>query len=260
MSRLPIDRRWADLPRILLAGDTHANAGWIGHLCRVARAHDCGLIVQVGDFGYFPTHRTGRAFLNATQRAGTQHGVHVAFIDGNHDDHTELAMLRGGSSAPVDVSSHITYLPRGTRLDIGGRMFGFLGGAFSVDWRSRTPGRSWWPEETIDVADVDRLGRAPLDVLVTHDAPAGLDLPSSWRLPLVDEARCLAQRELIRRALDATAPSLAVHGHWHHRHTTRLATMQVVGLACDGNDDTWAVLDLADLTLRTHEADVTAPR
>ena len=124
-----------------------------------------------------------------------------------------------------------------------------MGGAFSVDWRYRTPGRNWWPDETIDEADVDRLGGAPLDVLVTHDAPAGIDLPTSWRLPPTDEARCLAQRELVRRALDATSPTLAVHGHWHHRHTTELGTTQVVGLSCDGLDDSWAVLDLTNLSV-----------
>jgi predicted phosphodiesterase len=239
MSTRPDDRRWADVSRVLLAGDTHANPRWIGHLCRVASEQNCALIVQVGDFGYFPLDRGGQAFLDATERAGVEHGVHVAFIDGNHDDHTQLAQLRGESYEPVDVSAHITYLPRGVRLRIGGRQFGFLGGAFSVDWRFRTPGRNWWPEEAIDVTDVGRLGLAPLDVLV----------PTSWRLPLVDEARGLAQRELVRRALDATSPTLAVHGHWHHRHTTRVGTTQVVGLSCDGLDDSWAVLDLTDLSV-----------
>lgn len=249
MSTTDLEAAWADVTRVLLAGDTHANSRWIGHLCAVARDQRCPLILQVGDFGYFPSHRVGRTFLDAAERAGAEHDVHIAFIDGNHDDHDRLARRRGDGRTPTGVSAHVTYLPRGLRLDIGGRAFGFLGGAFSVDWRYRTEGRTWWPQETIEPADVARLGAGPLDVLVTHDAPDGVDLPSTWRLPPDDEARGLAQRTLIRRALDATTPQLIVHGHWHHRHLTEVGSTRVLGLGCDGADDAWAVLDLRDLSL-----------
>jgi predicted phosphodiesterase len=260
MSTTDLEGPWADVARVLLAGDTHADSRWIGYLCAVARGQGCPLIVQVGDFGYFPSYRVGRAFLDAAEHAGAEHDVHIAFIDGNHDDHHRLARRRGDGRAPAGVSAHVTHLPRGLRLDIGGRRFGFLGGAFSVDWRYRTEGRTWWPGETIEPADVERLGTDPLDVLVTHDAPAGIDLPSTWRLPPEDEARGLAQRTLVRRALDATTPRLAVHGHWHRRHVTELEGTRVLGLGCDGADDAWAVLDLHDLSVSALPLDSQAER
>ena len=160
------------------------------------------------------------------------------------------------------MTSHITYLPRGTRLDIGGRTFGFLGGAFSVDWRDRTPGRLVAEREPND-SDVARLGDAPLDILVAHDAPAGLDL-SAWRLPAEDQVRTDEARSLIATAVEATLPRIVFHGHWHDAHDTdlawidRIATEQagaltwqstrVIGLGCDGDTaGGWLVLELGTL-------------
>ena len=57
----------------------------------------------------------------------------------------------------------------------------FLGGAFSVDWRDRTHGSDWWPNEMPDDSDVARHGTDRLDILIAHDAPAGLDLGNGCR-------------------------------------------------------------------------------
>ena len=152
---------------------------------------------------------------------------------------------------PVAISDHVTYLPRGTRLRLGGTAFGFLGGAFSVDWRDRVLGRDWWPNEAINSSDVDRLGPGPLDVLSTHDAPAGINLSSPWRLPADDQIRADDVRAVIDRAVTTTTPRIVIHGHWHHGHDTEMTwidraetertgdlswgSTRVVGLGRDGN-------------------------
>ena len=156
-----------DVGRVLIAGDTHGNTKWVKHLTEVAARNDCPVIIQVGDFGYFPDHRDGPRFLSAVDQACAANGVELWFIDGNHDDHTSLAELEHGH-IPVQVAEHVTYLPRGTRLHVGGRTFGFLGGAFSVDWRDRTAGIDWWHHEVTDTDDVARLGPEQLDVLITR--------------------------------------------------------------------------------------------
>ena len=89
--------------RVLIAGDTHGNTKWVTHLTEVAARSDCPVIVQVGDFGYFPDHRDGPRFLSAVDQACAANGVELWFIDGNHDDHTSLAELEHGH-LPVRVA------------------------------------------------------------------------------------------------------------------------------------------------------------
>lgn len=135
--------------------------------------------------------------------------------------------------------------------------FGALGGAFSIDWRLRTPGRSWWPEEVTTEADVELLGDAPLEVLLCHDAPAGFPANHPIRVDVADEARSHEVRVLLARAVAATRPRLVIHGHWHRRHSTALSLQsgdvtQVEGLASDNEGDqrSWGVLALPTLTFR----------
>ena len=112
---------------------------------------------------------------------------------------------------------------------------------------------SWWPQEVVHPRDVERLGSLPLDVLVTHDHPAGIDLPTGFPLRPTDQAICEEQRFLLREAVDRTNPQLVLHGHWHHRHSARLRrdngpTVLVEGLGCDTDgDDAFLELDLAGL-------------
>ena len=259
------DIRRDGVRRVLMAGDTHGNIGWIKRLAKAAADNDCPVIIQVGDFGYFPAHGEGRHFLTAVERACATNGIKLWFIDGNHDDHTSLAALEH-RHLPVAISDHVTYLPRGTRLCLGDTAFGFLGGAFSVDWRDRVLGRDWWPNEITNSADVDRLGPGPLDVLITHDAPAGINLSSPWRLPADDQIRADDARSVIARAVTTTTPRIVIHGHWHHGHDTEMTwidraqtertgdlswgSTRVVGLGCDGNiKHGWTVLDLPTLDI-----------
>ncbi len=254
-----------DVRRVLIVGDTHGNAAWFSLIAKVAAAHDCPVIIQVGDFGYFPAHRDGPRFLTAVEDACAAQGVELWFIDGNHDDHASLGNLRH-RQLPIAISDHVTYMPRGSRRGLGGATFGFLGGAFSVDWRGRVPGRDWWPNETTELGDIERLGPDPLDVLIAHDAPAGVHLSSSWNLPPQDQVRADEVRSLVASAMTATMPQLVIHGHWHHGYSTdlswvdRRATVQtgdlswassrVVGLGCDGDvGHGWVVLDLPTLAV-----------
>ena len=261
MDRTAADRE--DVRRVLIAGDTHGNSKWVAHLTDVAADSGCPVIIQVGDFGYFPDHSDGPRFLTAVDNACETNGIELWFIDGNHDDHTSLSELEHGHQ-PTRIAEHVTYLPRGTRLNLGGCRFGFLGGAFSIDWRDRTLGIDWWQHEVTDTDDIARLGDDALDVLITHDSPAGINLLSSWRLPAEDQVRADEVRALIAQATAATTPGLVVHGHWHHGYESELTwidrtatertgeltwdSSRVVGLGCDGDTKHgWIILDLPSL-------------
>lgn len=160
----------------------------------------------------------------------------------------------------VDLTDRCVYLPRGHRWTWNGVRFGALGGAFSIDWRERRVGTSWWPEEVTTAKDVEKLGSGPLDVLVTHDAPEGVPL-SGLRLPVEDQVRTDAVRSLVADAVKATSPALVLHGHWHRRHSFELSWpigidgrlewghAQVEGLASNVEYDAraWGVLELDPL-------------
>jgi hypothetical protein len=56
-----------------------------------------------------------------------------------------------------------------------------------------------------------------VDVLITHDAPAGVPLSGDFKLPQEVEARADETRMLLRDVVDRLSPPLVVCGHWHQR-------------------------------------------
>lgn len=235
--------------RILVAGDTHGNLAWCTKLCSIAREQGCTTVLQVGDFGYWPHVQWGQKFLVALEKRAKQSGVTIYWIDGNHENHDVLRDLPRAGDGFVDISERIRHIPRGHRWTWEGVRFGALGGAFSIDWRQRTLGYSWWPGELVQPEDVEALGSDPLDVLVTHDVPAGVTMVSSFVLPPLDEEMGRRVRTLVRKAVDVTRPQLVLHGHWHQRASNLLDGVRVEGLAADvqGDRSAWGVLELPSL-------------
>jgi predicted phosphodiesterase len=260
--------------RVLVAGDTHGNTRWVTNLCALASERSCDLVLQLGDFGFDPASPSGARFLDSVDSACAEEDLQLLWIDGNHEHHRDLRRLAIDAEAPVAVRDHVWYVPRGVRLALAGVRFGFLGGAFSVDWRLRVPGTSWFEEETPTDSDLACLGDEPLDVLVCHDAPAGVPLQSGIWLNDADQLRADKVQNLLRRAVELTAPRLVLHGHWHHRHTFELAwvdaraserqaevvwrSSRVEGFDCDlTGERAWGILELPSLSL---DGGVAGPR
>ena len=254
--------------RVLLAGDTHGNGPWVGNLCKLANQHGCDVILQLGDFGYWPHTAKGRRFLDQVDRHAERHGISCLYwIDGNHENHDMLAELEPDEDGFVTIGDRCRYAPRGHRWRWGQVHFGALGGAFSMDHRYRVEGVSWWPNEILTDADVERLGEAPLDVLLSHDAPEGAPI-RNFELQPGDEMLCSQVRERILQAVKATQPELVLHGHWHRRTSSELswpinsdgeldwASTHVEGLAADkqGDHRAWAILDVDPLNFIDSEA------
>ena len=110
---------------------------------------------------------------------------------------------------------------------------------------------SWWRGETITAGDVERAS-APghVDVMLTHDAPLGV---TPWadratmdrKKDLWPESR--ENRKLLSAVVEACAPQLLVHGHYHWRYTDRVGSTRIEGLAADGSAGSAIVLDTAEL-------------
>jgi hypothetical protein len=259
----------AEPQRVLLTGDTHGNTEWwLSHVLPQAKNFDCQLVLQVGDFGVWPGPE-GRRFLDAVNRhAGGSH-IPIWFLDGNHEDFDQLLALPLDAAGRRPVREHITHLPRGYRWEWAGRRLLACGGASSIDVLERLPGRSWWPQEAITEADVERcIAGGPADILFSHDIQAEaplidphLDLP-----PPPTVARALAaNRERLQRIVEMVRPKLQVHGHWHLPYDQTFVRridqqeVRIVSLHCDPSygfptEHHCAVLDLDVLHLNVPRA------
>jgi Icc-related predicted phosphoesterase len=235
--------------RIMMVGDIHGNTLWLENvILPAAEMLQADVIAQVGDLGYDTVRNP--SFLAAAQAAP----IPFYFIDGNHENHLELAHDTAVARAahnltahdPVPLGGSLIYLPRGSRVTWDGVRVAALGGARSIDRGDRAPGTSWFLEEIVNDNDLALLAAGgPCDVLLTHDIPASAPLPlgtysevsSVWQLEL---AACAEHRRRIDEAVDLVRPSLLIHGHYHRRWDgwaqRPWGRVQVCSLAEDGSD------------------------
>jgi hypothetical protein len=177
-------------------------------------------------------------------------------VPGNHENWGVLSKLTPDDDGFLRLTDRLWYAPGGLRVRVGERTIGFLGGARSVDWPYRTEGKDWWEHlEEVREADVETLGTDRLDVLISHEAPTGVDLEGTFDLSADELARANRSRDLVRLAAERAQVELLLHGHWHQRRTHELslsgATCRVESLGCDGMPGEDAVLlDLDTLAVR----------
>lgn len=244
----------AEPHRIAFAGDWHENGAWAAQAIRHAQDQHADVIVQLGDFGYSYSRR----FLDQVTTAAGD--TPVLFVDGNHECFPKLLAYPVGPNGLRQVTDRIWHLPRGFRWQWAGTRFLALGGAYSVDRPYRVPGVSWWPRETIGRADTARAGQGgPVDVLISHDCPAGVTIPGiddrATPPPFLPLEILLANehRRVLRDAIDPAAPVAIWHGHYHLRHQTvadlGYGPVTVNGLDCDGSrlETNLTVVDVHDL-------------
>lgn len=253
---------------VLLCGDVHSDAEVAARTSQAALDESCAVVLQVGDLGWHPGDPRSDEMCAAIAAGG----VPWVFVDGNHEHLGELAARAAphravgdrdpdpdglwGPPSPISIAPMLWWAARGSRWSWAGVRFGALGGAWSPGWHYRQRGVRWFPRETVSRRDLDALGEAPLDVLVTHDAPAGaLALSGSPYARQGDDQIGKANGAQVRTAARRTGARLVVHGHWHHCYSGALeggpASAQVVGLAANGEPGSLAVLEVATLQART---------
>lgn len=130
--------------RLLVAGDVHGDVAWFEGLCSRSAELGCDAVLQLGDFGYWPHVPDVLKFLRRVTSSAVRFDQTVYWIDGNHENHAALCTLPATADGFVELTDRCVYLPRGHRWTWNGVRFGALGGAFSIDWRERRVGTSWW--------------------------------------------------------------------------------------------------------------------
>jgi hypothetical protein len=252
--------------RVAFAGDWHANARW--GVKAIGYAADCGasVIVHLGDFGY----DFRAAYLGRLDRELARAGLRLLFVDGNHEAFPTLLRYPIRNNGLRQLTGRVWHLPRGFRWDWGGVRWLALGGAHSVDRPWREPGVSWWREETVTEADLNRaVAGGPADVLVAHDCPAGVEIPglaeSAHLWPAEELVAAEGHRRRLRAVVDLVRPSSVWHGHFHRRYsaTTNLGygPVSVHGLDCDEStlDSNVVVVALDEIVARLSAENDVAP-
>lgn len=222
--------------KILFLGDTHANIKLVNKALITSKSKRVDLIIQVGDFGYFPNlYPSFLEKINST--------IPFYFIDGNHEDHYALQQYQK-ENAPVEIQDNLFYCPRGIAVKINNLNFMFLGGATSVDKTRRTIGVDYFQEENITQGQLMKFNsnyhsicNGRIDILVTHESPY---LPPSMK-PFDDVED--HNRNIVKAIYEEYKPSLLVHGHHHKRYNSVNPYGVIYGLGADFSDNT-LILDI----------------
>lgn len=241
--------------RVGFAGDWHGNLPWASRALKFFARDGITRVYHVGDFGLWPG-RSGKKYLLDLHAIASDLDLELFIVLGNHEDYDRVDQMRTDDHGWLFLKDYprFRFAPRGHVWLDGGTRMGALGGAGSIDRNLRTEGTSWWPGEEITELDCDALvantaaaGWDRLDVLLTHEAPAGLRRVGLqprpvWITPEV-EHDCYTQRVRLRDAVDQVRPHMLVHGHWHEWHNDTIDgcspsgvdyTTLVYGLTCDG--------------------------
>lgn len=256
------------------AGDWHGDEYWAVAVIKKLASEGIKVIYQLGDFGLWPGP-SGKKYLDGVAKACHLYGVKLIVIPGNHDDYNRIAIMRVDDNGWLKLKDayykNIFFAPRGHTWIESGYRFASLGGAGSVDRLIRVEGESWWPGEEITQKDCDTLvknvanrGWDRLDVLLTHEAPAGPILQSmfngynrpSWFTIEIEHA-CWTQRVRMRDAVDIVKPYLNIHGHWHYRSKNVISGVDlndidyecnVIGLSNEGSLDNFWVPEVEEFS------------
>lgn len=225
---------------IAVAGDWHGNTKWALHAINYAATQGANVILHTGDFGY----DFNQEFLDKITKHLKYHDMTLYFVDGNHEDFFYLYTFPIVEDGTRHITDRVFHLPRGFRWEWLGNTFMALGGAISPDKEGRVPYREWWPDEALSFADISHATRpGNVDIMITHDCPAGVDIPGIANNPYGFPAKtlrdCEAHRDVLRGIVDEIQPKLLVHGHYHQYYRDVLYggdyMTNIMGLHCDGS-------------------------
>ena len=239
------------------AGDWHGDGYWADAVIRELAKRGIKRIYQLGDFGLMPGPE-GKKYLLTLAKALLETNMKLYIVLGNHDDYDRVATMKPDKDGWLKLSdpayASMYFAPRGHTWQESGLNFAALGGANSVDRLLRVEGVSWWPGEEITEEDCETLISnvknrkwERVDVLLTHEAPAGITMQSMfanshpWWLTEEVLFDSHTQRVRLRNAVDVLMPRIVTHGHWHYSSRNIIE-----GVNLNGEDYTSVVLGLAN--------------
>ena len=156
--------------RWFVKGDIHSEMPEIWRFIKKFDLGEGDNIIVLGDFGIFWNKEQNDARYYIKEYEKYCNGVHLYWIDGNHENFDIIDSWKATKDKPFDNSEHIHYCPRGLVMDINGKKGLFMGGADSIDKMWRKEGLSWWPQEQIKETDIEGI-TGYYDYVFTHCCP-----------------------------------------------------------------------------------------
>ena len=169
-------------------------------------------ILQCGDFGYWP--KSNDIFYASIYRSPKHFNEYslknkktkIYFCDGNHEDHESLKSLENN-----EIMKNVFYMKRGSVLALpDGRNVLFIGGAYSIDKKYRTPGEDWFPEEMISQQDIANLPDTEIDIVISHTSPTEFKVKDYH-----EDYHRDSSRDALSYVLEKYHPKLWYFGHMH---------------------------------------------
>lgn len=177
---------------MLVIGDIHGK--YTDYLKLLYRYHG-EPSVQIGDFGFGFGPVPGRP-------------KDSWFFRGNHD-------------SPDEARQDSHYLGDYGIREIDGVKFFFLGGAWSIDWRGRQPGVSWWFDEELSQQELDRAialySEVRPDIVLSHDGPNQATELLVSLVPVHKPLTPTRTGEALTKMYEIHQPAQWIFGHWHAR-------------------------------------------
>lgn len=217
---------------IIVAGDLHGD--W-GHMNDLINKKNPDVILQCGDFGYWPKLEVSKPVLYGNQKPWKLQGIkcketQVLWCDGNHEDHWSLKE----NDPNYD---NVIYCPRGAvRTLLDGRTVLFIGGADSIDKDQRTLGIDWFPEEVISYKDyleaIKYQGK--VDIVISHTCPREFNMDSQTYQKITDPSRAA-----LSAILTHFRPDLWYFGHWHENKVGQYNNTRWESLDYPGHGGKW---------------------
>lgn len=214
-----------DYGELALAGDWHGQKGWGKYMIRlIAESTDSPVIFHLGDFGFWPRN-SGRKYLGDINKTLEELNKWLFVTGGNHEDYIQISTFQPVPGMPGCVYNptypRVIVFKRGHRWEWLGKKMISIGGANSIDKDYRQENISWWSGEQISGEDVyNSVQGGKVDVLFSHDAPAGVnifgshrDASEGWSATQLRYAH--ESREKMRTITDVIQPRLMFHGHYH---------------------------------------------
>lgn len=191
---------------------------------------------QVGDMGVGFANRHGQISPAGGLHQDIMNSGDHKWIRGNHDNPALARQLTDRGYAGE----------YGYREDIS--LF-WLGGAFSIDYKQRIPGRSWWADEELSYPElakaVDLYEKVKPKIVVTHEAPTRI---AEYLLTVVlpnfrnEKLECIGTRTAaaLQSMLDIHKPTEWVFGHYH---ISRSFEWKGTKFTCVNELDTYTITD-----------------
>ena len=181
---------------IYLTGDTHGNFERIANFCARMNTKPTDIMIILGDAGI--NFYGGWRDLQKKEYISTL-PITLFCIHGNHEQrpatipsYTEQEW-HGGTIYVEEQFPSILFAKDGEVYDLNGLQAIAIGGAFSIDWMYRIPGRSWWPDEQPSPEIKERVESKlaqldwRIDVVLSHTIPLKYE-PIEVFFPGIDQS------------------------------------------------------------------------